>query len=135
MKLKLTEDKGNAVGSNYLKHNVWQIHVDLMTGTQSWLRLYVWQLPEELLKGFWFKETWDDSVLKRSHFKNVRLLVLERMNQPRCSRQLFSNSQGLQSCPEAFPIGKVWQWMEQRKFPIINIAVMSYKWKTILRYY
>lgn len=40
MKLKLTKDKGNAVGSDYLKYNVCQISVDLMNDVHCALTPY-----------------------------------------------------------------------------------------------
>lgn len=40
MKFKLTKDKGKAEGSNYLKYNVCQINVDLMSDAHCALILY-----------------------------------------------------------------------------------------------
>lgn len=64
MKLKLAKDKGNAVGSNYLKHNVCQINVDLMNDAHCALIPYDNFMKSSLKKNFKFKKTGGDLILK-----------------------------------------------------------------------
>ena len=52
MKFKLTKDKGNAVGSNYLKYNVCQVRADLTNELHCALA----QLHEEFFRSFTFKK-------------------------------------------------------------------------------
>lgn len=105
MKLKLTGDKGNAVGSNYLKHNVCQIHVDLMNGTHFGLRPYD-NFMKSFSKASGLRKPEMTQFSKEVILKTDRLLLLETMNQCICSVQFFNISQPPESCPVALPIGK-----------------------------
>lgn len=79
MKLKLTKDKGNAVGSNYLKYNVCQINVDLMNDAHCALIPYD-NFMKRSLKTASVGKSRDGLFLKEVILKTDRFLGLEMVN-------------------------------------------------------